>query len=56
MGMLSNAGASRAAGEILGFINTKINENIDKPEISAVLQELKTRVREIKDTADQGWY
>ena len=56
MGMLTNAGAARAAGEIIGLINTKIDENSDKPEITAVLQELKTKVREIKDTADEGWY
>ena len=56
MSIAGNAGASCAAGEILELIRTKKEENIDKPEVIKVLEEVETKAKEIKDSADSGWY
>jgi hypothetical protein len=56
MSMAGNIGASCAAEEILKLIQTKKEENIDKPEVVKVLEEVEAKAKEIKDSADSGWY
>lgn len=56
MSIASSAGASGAAGEILAFVEKKITENKNKPEIVAVLHEIEEKAKDIQASADAGWY
>jgi len=56
MSIGGDAGAMAAAGEIAAFVREKIFENRDKPEVVAVLEEIKKKAEEIAAAAEAGWY
>ena len=56
MSIASNAGASSAAGEILALVEQKIAENRGKTDVVTVLREIEKKAKEIKESANAGWY
>lgn len=56
MSIQGSAGAESAASEIAAFVEKKIGEHRDQPEVVKVLQEVLTKAREIASSAAEGWY
>ena len=50
------AGAEAAAREILSLVQRKLDENQDKPDVIIVLKEIETKAKDIKGSAEAGWY
>lgn len=54
--MKGNDDAAAAAAEILILIEKQLIKNKENPEVVIVLNELKQKVREIKNMANIGFY
>lgn len=56
MSIFTDAGASHVTGEVAKFVEKKIEENKDKPDALAVLNEIKSQLEGIQKTIDAGYY
>ena len=56
MSMISRAGASTAAGEILALVEKLKRDHVQNPAVLDVLNQIEHKAQEIKKAVDSGWY